>query len=444
MKLSVRLALFAIIVVLAGVVEGTYLRSISQANARLSVAALNGGQRELQELQRAEARKDLSLTLSGAAVLGAGVVLLGTYRRKTYVRYVRAGTTVAALVVGGLAMGGCMKAYDKPEYQDVDTSETAFLIPIEGDSTQQAKFQSVEFLEHAKVAAKRVQITHRWSQTGRMNDDGTWIPDVRLVKVRRTPVTRLWTKDTATGTSNKNESVHVESQDGIGFTMGWTCTAMITEENTATFLYYYPAGSLEAVMDSEVLSRIQAVTQDTCAKYPVNELRTKKAEIHKAVQDDLTQFYSKRGVTITNVGIYGGFTYENPEIQKSMDEAAMAANLKEIESQKLLAQKTANERIALEATGRAEAAKLEAQGKADAILAEKTAEAKGIQLVNQALNDAKENPLLIQMKQLEIEQTRAAKWDGRYPTWYFGGGAGSSGAGMPNLMVNVPAPTETH
>ena len=114
----------------------------------------------------------------------------------------------------------------------------------------------------------------------------------------------------------------------------------------------------------------------------MNEVRTKKAEIHKAVQEDLTQFYSQRGVTITNVGIYGGFTYENPEIQKSMDEAAMAANLKEIESQKLLAQKTANERVALEATGRAEAAKLEAQGKADAILAEKTAEAKGIQLVN--------------------------------------------------------------
>jgi regulator of protease activity HflC (stomatin/prohibitin superfamily) len=437
MNLFVRLMVFVIIAVAAAWGENAYLQSVAQESARLSVASVNGGTRELAELQQHEVAKNRSLLLTGIGVLAAGILLLGTYRAKPYVRY------APVLLLGGVMLGGCMKAYDKPEYQDVDTSETAFLIPIEGDSTQQAKFQSVDFLEHAKVAAKRVQITHRWSQTGRFNDDGSWIPDVRLVKVRRTPVTRLWTKDAASGTSQKNESVHVESQDGIGFTMGWTCTAMITEENTATFLYYYPAGSLEAVMDSEVLSRIQAVTQDVCAKYTVNELRTKKAEIHKSVQEDLSQFYSKRGVMITNVGIYGGFTYENPEIQKSMDEAAMAANLKEIESQKLLAQKTANDRIALEATGRAEAAKLEAQGKADAILAEKTAEAKGIGLVNQALNDARQNPLLIQMKQMEIEQTRAAKWDGRYPTWYFGGGA-SNGVGMPNLMVNVPAPTEGH
>jgi regulator of protease activity HflC (stomatin/prohibitin superfamily) len=437
MKLWLRVVLFTIVVGAAWAGEGAYVRSISRVNAALSVAAVNGGERQLQALQDHEAEKNEGLWAFGAVVVFAGIVLFGTYKPRPYVRY------VPALALIGVVGAGCWKPYDKPEYQDVDTSETAFLIPIEGDSTQQAKFQSVAFLENAKVAAKRVQITHRWDQTGRANDDGSWIANVRLVKVKRTPVTRLWTKETSTGTSGKNEAVHVESQDSIGFTMGWTCTAMITEENTATFLYYYPAGSLEAVMDTEVLSRIQSVTQDICAKYTVNEVRTMKAEIHKAVQEDLTKFYSQRGVTITNVGIYGGFTYENPEIQKSMDEAAMAANLKEIESQKLLAQKTANERVALEATGRAEAAKLEAQGKADAILAEKTAEAKGIQLVNQALNDAKQNPLLIQMKLLEIKQTRASKWDGRYPTWYFGGGS-TSGAGMPNLMVNIPAPTDSH
>lgn len=437
MKLWLRVVLFIVITGAAWAGEEAYVRSVSNVNAALSVAAVNGGERQFQELQRHEALRKECLWVCGAVVVFAGITLFGTYKPRPYVRY------VPVVLLVGLVGAGCWKPYDKPEYQDVDTSETAFLIPIEGDSTQQAKFQYVAFLENAKVAAKRVQITHRWNQTGRANDDGSWIANVRLVKVKRTPVTRLWTKETSTGTSGKNEAVHVESQDSIGFTMGWTCTAMITEENTATFLYYYPAGSLEAVMDTEVLSRIQSVTQDICARYTVNEVRTRKAEIHKAVQEDLTQFYSQRGVTITNVGIYGGFTYENPEIQKSMDEAAMAANLKEIESQKLLAQKTANERLALEATGRAEAAKLEAQGKADAILAEKTAEAKGIQLVNQALNDAKQNPLLVQMKLLEIEQTRASKWDGRYPTWYFGGGS-NSGAGIPNLMMNVPAPTDSH
>lgn len=212
MNLFVRLMVFAIVAVAAGWGENAYLRSISQTNVRLSVASVNGGDGEFAELQRHEAQKNRSLWLSGAGVLAVGMSLLGTYRARPYVRY------LPVLLLGGLMLGGCMKAYDKPEYQDVDTSETAFLIPIEGDSTQQAKFQSVAFLEHAKVAAKRVQITHRWNQTGRANDDGSWIADVRLVKVKRTPVTRLWTRDATTGTSLKNEAVHVESQESIGFT----------------------------------------------------------------------------------------------------------------------------------------------------------------------------------------------------------------------------------
>lgn len=36
----------------------------------------------------------------------------------------------------------CVKPYDTPEYAEIDTSETGFLIPLEGDSRSQAKFQS--------------------------------------------------------------------------------------------------------------------------------------------------------------------------------------------------------------------------------------------------------------------------------------------------------------
>src|SRR5437763_13380234 len=105
------------------------------------------------------------------------------------------------------AVSGCMKPYDRPEYVEIDTSESAFLIPLEGDTSNQAAFQSVQFLEQKKVAAKRIQISHRWNQTGYLPGQGEWIPAVRLVKVDRRPVTREWTRSAQSGTSAKNESI---------------------------------------------------------------------------------------------------------------------------------------------------------------------------------------------------------------------------------------------
>src|SRR5437879_5608749 len=117
------------------------------------------------------------------------------------------------------ALSGCMKPYDRPEYVEIDTSESAFLIPLEGDTTNQAAFSSVQFLEQKKVAAKRIQITHRWNATGYWPTSGEWIGEVRLVKVDRRLVTREWTKHERTGTSPKDEAIHAEAKDSINFPM---------------------------------------------------------------------------------------------------------------------------------------------------------------------------------------------------------------------------------
>jgi len=46
------------------------------------------------------------------------------------------------LVLVVLGASSCVRPYDRPEYVEIDTSETGFLIPLEGDSTEQVKFQS--------------------------------------------------------------------------------------------------------------------------------------------------------------------------------------------------------------------------------------------------------------------------------------------------------------
>src|SRR5215469_7749170 len=142
-----------------------------------------------------------------------------------------------------IGTSGCVRSYDRPEYVEIDTSETGFLIPLEGDTAEQVRFQSVDYLNQHKVATKRVQITHRWSQEGRWPTDGQWIPMVRLVKVNRSPVTREWVTMQTTSSSGAiqraDKAIWIESSDSVGFSMGFTCTAFISEEDASRFLYWY-------------------------------------------------------------------------------------------------------------------------------------------------------------------------------------------------------------
>ncbi|MGZ5565800.1 MAG: hypothetical protein ACXWKG_02195, partial [Limisphaerales bacterium] len=194
-----------------------------------------------------------------------------------------------------------------------------------------------------------------------------------------------------------------------------------------------PSGSLASVMDSEVRGRIQQAAAEVAAQYPLDILRTKKQEIANAVKNDVTNFFAKRGVAITTVGMFGGMTYENPEIQRSIDQTFIAQQLKVVAEAKFEAQKKENERIELEANAVAEKARREAMGLADARKTAASGEAESIRKINQALMEVQQSPVLYQLKALEVEKARIEKWDGKYPT-YFMGTAGSS----PSLMLHMP------
>lgn len=413
----------------------------------LAVAQLNGGEAAGRELRRSDSLKDI-VPLAGALAVGLTTLwALAPYGRRLAQSRFAKHADKAALVAALLALplvSGC-KPYDRPEYVEIDTSETGFLIPLEGDTTQQAKFQSEEYLRQRKVAAKRVQIMHRWSQEGRVGWDGKWIPTVRLVKVNRSPLTREWISNDHRVSEGPHrpvagdQAIWIESADSVGFSMGFTCTAFIAEEDAAKFLYWYPSGTLADVMDKEVRGRIQQSSAEVAAKYPLDQLRSKKQEISDAVKRDLTNFFTGRGITVTTVGMFGGMTYENPAIQRSIDETFIAQQLKVVSAAKFEAQQKENERIQLEAEGMAVKARQEAQGLADARKLAAQAEAGAIREINRAAQEAQSNPLLLQLKSLEVEKARVEKWDGRFPQWWLGGG---SGAG-PNLLFQMPTPALT-
>lgn len=329
---------------------------------------------------------------------------------------------IFSFVIGILTSCGPV---NKPQFEEVGTNETAFVIELEGQD--QVKLNSADAYDQKKVTQRRIIIPKRKNHVGRGWQWWAyeWIPTVRVIVVDRSPVTREWTADTIDGTSVKDEAIWVESQDSIGFSVGFNCTAFIQEKDASTFLYYYPSNSLANVMDTEIRNRIQSVASEESAKEDLDTLREKKNQIILAIRQDVVPFFEKRGITITTIGMFGGFAYENKNIQNAIDEVFIAEQVKNQESALLSAMESKEQRLKREGTAIANQKREEARGDADAIKLVAEAEAESIRLINNIAKEAANNPLLYQLKILEVEQARIAKWDGSVPKLMMGNDGGN-------------------
>lgn len=214
-------------------------------------------------------------------------------------------------------------------------------------------------------------------------------------------------------------------------------------------------------MDSEVRGAFQAITSLVSLRYKMDILRGRKQEIIDSIKygvkladvdsegfatkattqpvlaeaskqefgdvtvEGVLKFFKRRGITITTVGNFGGFEYENKDIQKAIDATFIAQQEKVVNAAKLAAQEDANKRINSEAESLARAAKTKAEG-----------EANGIREISKAAAEAQQNPMLIQLKMLDIQMKQMERWDGKYPVYMMTTGSGP----VPNLMLNVPSP----
>jgi len=283
---------------------------------------------------------------------------------------------------------GCIKPPRVEMIRTIETNETAFLVPMEGKTKAgQAQFMSLEYLEDAKVATKRVSLPQREQKIGRFAFQIKWIPTMKVIKVDRTPVTREWTSDDKTGTSKVDQAIWVESKDSIGFAIGVNITALITEDNAATFLYYYAGKPLSNVIDENIRGLITAVLSREFGNRDLTKCKIDKKEISSVVLSEAKESFSKKGITIENLGLVGGLTYEDKEIQTAINEAYVAEmDIKKAEMQKD-AQIAKNEK------------------KVSIAIAERKS----------AEEFAKAKDAMVLKTQLEIEMIRANKWNGEVP-----------------------------
>lgn len=299
---------------------------------------------------------------------------------------------ILVCLLASTSLTGCVRPYDTPEFVTIEASQTAFLIPLVGDTTEQASFQSEELLAQAMVATKEVQIPHRWVQTGRSDFVGEWRDSAKLIIVERTPETREWSSEKDSGTSNVNQAIYAESSESIGFSVGMNCSAQIYSETDAVkFLYSYNNKTLSEIMDSEIRARVESKFVEECANYTLNEILKQKETIMKAVRDDVETYFADKGITITVLGMKDGIEYDDPEIQKAIND--------KFSSEQLLVTQENNNKVII--------SKAEAEAKAVLIAAE--AEAKANKMISDSLTDKL------------IEQKKYEKWNGQLPTVSGGG-----------------------
>lgn len=280
---------------------------------------------------------------------------------------------------------GCFrKPYDKPEFVTIEPSQTAFLIPLVGDTGAQASFESEEMLLNAKVPTKEIQIPHRWVQTGRKSHQGEWRPSATLIVVERKPVSRSWESgDSAAASANK--AIFGETSDAIGIYVGMNCSAQIEEADAAKFLYRYNNTPLETVIDTDIKKMVEDEFNMACGKYASGELHANKTKILEEVKKNVTTYFKEYGVTITVLGLKEGISFENPEIQKALD-------AKYASEQDLIIQQNKNE-----------AAIAKAEAEAESVLIAAAAQAEANKMLSESLNDK-----LLMQQYYE-------KWDGKLP-----------------------------
>jgi hypothetical protein len=313
-------------------------------------------------------------------------------------------------IMFALTLIGCGPAKVLP-LENVGPNETAFVIPLEGNSKEQEKFESIKYLESKKVVAKRIEISVRERDTGRMWWDYEWIPTVRVVKVDRSLVTREWIKNDASppakapapaapgapaaapGPVEDVRAIEVESKESINFHVGVNMTAFVMEEDAPVYLYYHTTKQLKEVVDQNVRGFIQGELSKAFGVLTLEECKVQKSRVFAEVEKLTKEHFKTYGITVQNVGSAGGLAFDD-KIQAAINETANAEMNIEIARKEKVANEQKNEQKI--AAARAERMAAEEFAKAKEALIEK-------------------NHLDIQRMQAEAMLEAAKKWNGGMP-----------------------------
>lgn len=310
------------------------------------------------------------------------------------------------LAAVALLMTGCIKPPKVPDVKEIKPNETAWVIPLDAQTQAgQAKFNSVDFLNQKKVAAKRIWIDKTEKPIGRFSWEIEWVPSVRVITVDRTLITREWTDDNKQERSSADQGIHVNTKDNIKLIIGITITVSIEEDNASTYLYYHGERPLSDVTDQNIRSFVSKVLSEEVSALNLSEFQNQQVLIYADLSKRVTAEFVQKGITVQYVGNAKGWHFEDEKIQESINKSYIAQQdnkTAEMEQQaqqtrnatQILNQETANKIKVISAEAEANAAK--------ELLAAK--EAASFQ-----------NQLKVTLLTAEAKMQMATKWDGKMP-----------------------------
>lgn len=220
---------------------------------------------------------------------------------------------------------------------ELQPNQTAFLIPtIAGSLGDQQKFQSANYYADKKVPAKRILLDKDLI-------GGKWLPRNYVYIVDRTPVSRQWTEDKGTGTTAANEALCAETNQSIRVCFQIAVAVAVTEDDAATYLYYYPADKLRdqnvggvyvstplaQVVDNQVRNFALSILGRETKNRDLESTYTQTNDIVTTTLRESAEFFKKQGISIVYLGM-GGDLKLDPEIQSVINRLYVAQKEREI------------------------------------------------------------------------------------------------------------------
>ena len=229
---------------------------------------------------------------------------------------------------------------DKTEAYTILPNQTAFWVPDVGaNKDSQAQFESEEYYNERKIAAKRFVIPH--AKLG--NSGGYWgwdfyVPTGRLYIVDRTPYSREWVKSKTRGTSSRDESFPCQSKEGVNITAGVSISASVAEQDASKFLYNFgvipPKGdptdpkviftsvyygrSLWDVMDDVGRKKIQTMVCNEIGRRTFDQANADYIPMMDDISKSSIAWFKTLGITVNFIGWADTFEFDK-EIQDTVN-----------------------------------------------------------------------------------------------------------------------------
>jgi len=300
----------------------------------------------------------------------------------------------ALLVFSGFCFSSCAP-YKTLDVVEVKSNETAWAIPLDAMSQNgQVKFNSVDFLNQKKIAAKRIMIDKIPRSTGRMYWDVEWLPATRVITIDRSLVTREWTDGEKGTNKERDEGIGVVTKDSVKLRVGLTITASIDEDDASTYLYYHGARKLSDVLDQNIRSFAVSELTKEYSQLTLNEAQTQGDAIYSKLFSDAAKVFKLKGVTIQYLGNAEGLTYADPTVQQAINARYLAEQDVKTAAQQQEAQKIRNATTVLNAQAQADAAK---------------------KLLDAKEATAFQNDLQIKLLTAQAQMKMASVWNGQMP-----------------------------